>query len=221
MKKYQTLNNRTNKLSPLKGGSRGVIALFLLLFPLLTFSQVRPIREYKIQNDTVAFGKNISAGTYVYNLGDSIPYQLNSSASSSASLNSTADKTSFVTDKFITIDASDRFGFFTSTPYYDLDVNGTFRVTGSFIANDQIATNKIIQDRNKNDILILGDDATGVEIQLYGTIDVKDTLILSKTITPPATAAATGTKGMIVLDADYIYICTATDTWKRTAISTW
>ncbi len=69
MKKYQTLNNRTNKLSPLKGGSRGVIALFLLLFPLLTFSQVRPIKTYKIQNDTVAFGKNLSAGTYISGSG--------------------------------------------------------------------------------------------------------------------------------------------------------
>lgn len=37
----------------------------------------------------------------------------------------------------------------------------------------------------------------------------------------PASAAATGTKGEIVIDADYIYYCTATDTWKRVALSTW
>ena len=39
--------------------------------------------------------------------------------------------------------------------------------------------------------------------------------------TVPASASATGTAGTISWDADYIYICTATDTWKRVAISTW
>lgn len=39
--------------------------------------------------------------------------------------------------------------------------------------------------------------------------------------TTPASATATGTEGDIVWDADYIYVCTATDTWKRVAIATW
>jgi hypothetical protein len=37
----------------------------------------------------------------------------------------------------------------------------------------------------------------------------------------PASAAATGAQGEISWDADYIYVCTATDTWKRAALSTW
>ena len=37
----------------------------------------------------------------------------------------------------------------------------------------------------------------------------------------PASATDTGTAGEICWDADYIYVCTATNTWKRTAISTW
>ena len=37
----------------------------------------------------------------------------------------------------------------------------------------------------------------------------------------PATAASTGTLGEIRYTADYIYVCTATNTWKRTAIATW
>jgi hypothetical protein len=37
----------------------------------------------------------------------------------------------------------------------------------------------------------------------------------------PASAAATGTAGTVLWDADYIYVCTATDTWKRVAIATW
>lgn len=37
----------------------------------------------------------------------------------------------------------------------------------------------------------------------------------------PASATATGTAGEVAWDSSYIYICTATNTWKRAAISTW
>lgn len=39
--------------------------------------------------------------------------------------------------------------------------------------------------------------------------------------TAPASATATGSKGEIRFTADYIYVCTATNTWKRTALTTW
>ena len=37
----------------------------------------------------------------------------------------------------------------------------------------------------------------------------------------PSSATATGTAGEVAWDANYIYICTATNAWKRVAISTW
>jgi hypothetical protein len=37
----------------------------------------------------------------------------------------------------------------------------------------------------------------------------------------PASASATCTAGTTAFDADFIYRCAATDTWKRAAISTW
>lgn len=37
----------------------------------------------------------------------------------------------------------------------------------------------------------------------------------------PATAAATGTTGEVVWDASFVYVCIATNTWKKAAISTW
>lgn len=40
-------------------------------------------------------------------------------------------------------------------------------------------------------------------------------------LTTPASASATGKAGSIVWDANFIYICVATNTWKRVAISTW
>jgi len=46
----------------------------------------------------------------------------------------------------------------------------------------------------------------------------KLTVVGARTI---ASATATGTEGEICWDADYIYICVGTDTWKRVAIATW
>jgi hypothetical protein len=37
----------------------------------------------------------------------------------------------------------------------------------------------------------------------------------------PASAGAVGTAGTIVWDENYVYVCVATDTWKRVAIATW
>ena len=37
----------------------------------------------------------------------------------------------------------------------------------------------------------------------------------------PATAASSGYLGQFGFDSDYIYVCVATNTWKRVAISTW
>lgn len=39
--------------------------------------------------------------------------------------------------------------------------------------------------------------------------------------TTPASASATGTTGTVTWDSSYLYVCTATNTWKRVAIATW
>ncbi len=49
---------------------------------------------------------------------------------------------------------------------------------------------------------------------------VGDTINVPVTRTP-ASAAAPGTAGDICWDSSYIYVCVATDTWKRVAIATW
>lgn len=37
----------------------------------------------------------------------------------------------------------------------------------------------------------------------------------------PASASDFGKKGMIATDTNYVYVCTADNTWKRVSISTW
>jgi len=50
-----------------------------------------------------------------------------------------------------------------------------------------------------------------------GSLAYKDTVMVSV----PASASSKGNVGEIAQDGSYIYICTATDTWKRVAIATW
>lgn len=50
---------------------------------------------------------------------------------------------------------------------------------------------------------------------------VADQLAIQALNTAPASATATGTLGEIRIDANYIYVCVATNSWKRVAIAAW
>lgn len=63
-----------------------------------------------------------------------------------------------------------------------------------------------------NGVLLPCEDAAGWRANL-GTANV--------VASTPASAAATGTTGTIAWDASFIYVCVATNTWKRVAIATW
>lgn len=52
-------------------------------------------------------------------------------------------------------------------------------------------------------------------------LDVNDDSIRVRTAKTPANASDTGTQGQIAWDSSYVYVCVATNTWKRAAISTW
>lgn len=54
-----------------------------------------------------------------------------------------------------------------------------------------------------------------------GLFDVNSDTIRIRNSKTPASAGATGNQGDIAWDSSYIYICTATNTWKRVAIATW
>jgi hypothetical protein len=62
----------------------------------------------------------------------------------------------------------------------------------------------------------------GASSQSGGSLlQVNDNRIRIATAKTPASATDTGVAGEICWDANYVYVCTATNTWKRTAISTW
>lgn len=62
-------------------------------------------------------------------------------------------------------------------------------------------------------VLIGSNTNNGAKLQVNG--------LITQSLTTPASASATGVAGTITADANYVYVCTATNTWKRVAIATW
>lgn len=57
------------------------------------------------------------------------------------------------------------------------------------------------------------------DLNVDGDVSVGGSLIVAAQT--PASAGAAGVAGTIAADDSYIYVCTATNTWKRVAIATW
>ncbi len=73
---------------------------------------------------------------------------------------------------------------------------------------------------NGSNSVTLGNDLITKTI-LKGNVDINGDAIRLRTAQTPASATAAGDTGMICWDANYIYVCVATNTWKRSAIATW
>jgi hypothetical protein len=78
--------------------------------------------------------------------------------------------------------------------------------TGSFFSNSEVS--RFHGNTSNNGTLTVGVTTT------------VPNLIVS-TGTAPSTASSTGTKGQIAYDSSYVYVCVATNTWKRSALTTW
>lgn len=111
-------------------------------------------------------------------------------------------------------------GFGTTNPQYPLDLNGQARIIGTnginFGGTSGAADKTVTIHQSSANILAL----TATTVTVSGGLTIAGTTILTQS-SPPASAAAAGTVGTIAWDSNYIYICTAANTWKRVAIATW
>jgi hypothetical protein len=125
-----------------------------------------------------------------------------------------------------------KVGIGTTSPATTLDVNGDVTITDKIIhggdtntairfpAADTVSVETAGSERARIDSsgrLLVGtsSDSGGALLQVNGD---RVRIATAKT---PASASDTGTTGEICWDANYVYVCTATNTWKRSAISTW
>lgn len=61
----------------------------------------------------------------------------------------------------------------------------------------------------------------GMRLSSAGNLTISGNSLSINTTFTPSASASTGVKGQITWDTGYIYVCTATNTWKRAALSTW
>jgi hypothetical protein len=95
---------------------------------------------------------------------------------------------------------------------------GDFKFTAQEAASIVFATsNAEVARLDTSGRLLLGTniDAGGALLQINGN---RIRVGVAKT---PSSASDTGTLGEICWDSNYIYVCVATNTWKRTAIASW
>lgn len=75
---------------------------------------------------------------------------------------------------------------------------------------------------NADMMTLLSSGAFGIgTIAPSAKLDINSDVLRLRTAKTPATAGASGNQGDIAWDANYVYVCTATNTWKRSAIATW
>lgn len=92
---------------------------------------------------------------------------------------------------------------------------GDARVPESFVfANDLDLGNL---DSATGDAYDFG--STDAETTSYNMGDLFAPVVMPPS--PPASATSTGTIGEITYDENYVYVCIATNTWKRSALSSW
>lgn len=97
------------------------------------------------------------------------------------------------------------------SPQSSLDVKGSIQ-----FSDNNNSTKKVLLNAS------LVSSETTVTLSspnLSGTL-LLDTLLITSA-TAPTSATASGIAGEIRADSDYVYICTATDTWKRTSVTGW
>ncbi|HEX7319730.1 MAG TPA: hypothetical protein VF399_05165 [bacterium] len=68
-------------------------------------------------------------------------------------------------------------------------------------------------------LILKGDGKLGIGAVPTALLDINSDILRLRTSKTPASAEASGNAGDICWDSNYIYICVATDTWKRAAIA--
>ena len=125
----------------------------------------------------------------------------------------------------------------TAVGYYALNnLNITTNIDGNNTAVGKLAGNGIVTGTGNTivganvsgltasltDNIILGNGTGAIKAQHNGTNwTFTGQLNKSALDTAPASATATGTAGEIRYTATHIYVCTATNTWVRSALTTW
>jgi hypothetical protein len=105
--------------------------------------------------------------------------------------------------------------------YAGRDITGSGNVfVGNRAGQGPTAINNRLYIANNETTTLIYGEFDNQKVVIDGTVTA-DQYILSDLNTAPASATAAGVKGEIRVTAGFIYVCTATNTWVRAALSTW
>jgi hypothetical protein len=140
------------------------------------------------------------------------------------------------TMRFIRTTTSAVTSFVGQINWRQTQTDGSVVAVGNIIAssnNSPATLNGTITIQAEKEIILqststgswLNASGTGVtvnsDLDATAPLDVVGDTVRLRTARTPASASATGNAGEICWDTDYVYVCVATNTWKRTALSTW
>jgi hypothetical protein len=98
-------------------------------------------------------------------------------------------------------------------------ISGDLTVTGNLSAATVTTPELTVNTIQSDDSTVVNiQDGVEVDGDILANGDVSVGGILSS-LPQTKTAVSTGTTGQICWDSDYIYVCTATNTWKRVALT--
>jgi hypothetical protein len=102
--------------------------------------------------------------------------------------------------------------------------SGVLTLTPKFAYSNSTAIGRSANPDASNQVML--GDANVTQVKTNGVIHSLGISIDSNTLRiqsdkTPATAGADGNQGDIAWDANYLYVCVSTNTWKRSGLSTW
>lgn len=112
-----------------------------------------------------------------------------------------------------------------TTNYPTFGVDGSDTNIGMTLAPKGTGTVRIYANTGITPTLDVGGPDTNIDLNLRGQgsgiVKANGVPVATQVVTPPATAISTGIAGQIAYDSNYFYQCVATNTWKRSALSSW
>jgi hypothetical protein len=112
-----------------------------------------------------------------------------------------------------------------ASPNPQIRINTAGRIAGGatmkLILGLASATQLAVANQAENIFTTIHADGTITQAAGGTAITIASPLNVSGSEATPASASATCTKGAMRFDANYIYMCIATDTWKRADLTTW
>lgn len=125
-------------------------------------------------------------------------------------------------------DSGGNLGIGTSSPGTRLEVSGSGNLvrfgdgTNTFDVRFKGPNNWDIQlDTSADKLKVRRNSTDFLTIESGGVLDVNADTVRVRTTKTPSSASASGTTGDICWDSNYVYVCVATNTWKRSALATW